>query len=104
MGKKVKIQFTKGLTHYNLDKFPFTWNIVANGWDVIREAYNERNKDRKLFAKLAELTVTKESFEKIQKELGVTDKTIYFCYNHKRMFSLCARKEDEENTEENESN
>ena len=90
MAKKPKIYFKKNGTAYRLDKYPKSFNLLTQNWENIAQAYEKANKDtreekdkikkavKSIFAKVPRMTITKERFAELQKDLKVKDLTISF--------------------------
>lgn len=89
MSKKHNIYFKRGLTLLNLKNFPNSFNLIVSNWNLITSEYQKLNAHDEtdeikkiikstLFTKVPELTVDKERFKKVQKELKVNALVIGF--------------------------
>ena len=110
MAKYPKLYFKRGSTLMRLDKFKQSYSLVAQNWDIIKESYEKKNESyrtetdkvtkavKSLFPKVPKLTVTKERFEELQKDLKIKDITIsiYMGSTGGRLVELSARKDGED--------
>lgn len=111
MSKKFSIYFKRDYsTVVKLNNFPKSYNLLVHNWKTIIDEYNELNKPytkeedkvkkvvRGMFAKIPQLTISKERFIELQKDLKVDDKRISFYLKGSggRFLELSARKEDDD--------
>lgn len=110
MSKKFSIYFKRDTTVVKLNNFPKSFNLLVHNWKTITDEYNELNKSytdeenkvkkvvRGMFANIPQLTISKERFIELQKDLKVTDKRISFYLKGSggRFLILSAHDEDEE--------
>tara|TARA_R110000772_G_scaffold6250_5_gene21942 strand:- start:2477 stop:2836 length:360 start_codon:yes stop_codon:yes gene_type:complete len=90
MAKKPKIYFKRNGTAYRLDKYPTSFNLLAQNWENIAQAYEKANSEarnepdkvkkavKSIFAKVPRMTISKERFAELQKDLKVKDLSISF--------------------------
>lgn len=110
MGKKTKIYFKRNSTVYTLNNFPKSYNLIVQNWDIIVKKYQEVNEEyinetdkvkkvvKGMFAKVPKMTVSKERFEELRKDLKFKGNVVSFYVRSSsgRILDLTYKRDEDE--------